>query len=255
MKGQSREEEICKAVDDASRAVRQLGSLLFEMEVLRSFLENKTDLRYFDSRVQPAKLVAHKAVERLKGLVIEVIKSAYIENFSIGICPASVSHKFFLTTTRRKVTSSLVDIHSTEKKQLRRRHSENHGNVKSDNFDAIIAIHQTESAKDNHYSKINCEEQEKGDEKIKGTRTSLSCSNLGTLGVLLEEAGETKERETKLSPASGVQDEDKKDSKVDASGSWKILEEEISDVNLLIETYSENMSAKKKVQKNICFLY
>ncbi len=33
----------------ASRAVRQLGSLLFEMEVLRSYLE-PTDLPYFDAK-------------------------------------------------------------------------------------------------------------------------------------------------------------------------------------------------------------
>ena len=59
--------DIYKAVEEASKAVRQLGSLLFEMEVLRSFLETRSDLRYFDSRVAPAKLVAHKAIEKLQG--------------------------------------------------------------------------------------------------------------------------------------------------------------------------------------------
>ena len=63
----SKNEDIYKAVEDASKAVRQLGSLLFEMEVLRSFLETKTDLKYFDTRVKPAKLIAHKAVEKIKG--------------------------------------------------------------------------------------------------------------------------------------------------------------------------------------------
>ena len=67
MKVVSQKEDICKAIEEASKAVRQLGSLLFEMEVLRSFLETRTDLRYFDSRVKPAKLVAHRAVEKLQG--------------------------------------------------------------------------------------------------------------------------------------------------------------------------------------------
>ena len=54
-------------LEQASKAVRQLGSLMFEMEVLRSFLETASELRYFDSRVNPAKRVAHRAVNRLKG--------------------------------------------------------------------------------------------------------------------------------------------------------------------------------------------
>ena len=56
-------------LEQASKAVRQLGSLMFEMEVLRSFLETGSELRYFDSRVNPAKIVAHRAVNRLKGFV------------------------------------------------------------------------------------------------------------------------------------------------------------------------------------------
>ena len=55
------------AVSEAGKAVRQLGSLLFEMEVLRSFLETEAELRYFDLRVNPAKLLAHRVVNNLKG--------------------------------------------------------------------------------------------------------------------------------------------------------------------------------------------
>lgn len=59
------------AVEQAGKAVRQLGSLMFEMEVLRSFLETEGELRYFDSRVNPAKLLAHRVVDNLKGLCPE----------------------------------------------------------------------------------------------------------------------------------------------------------------------------------------
>ncbi len=53
-------------MDCASVAVRQLGSLLFEMEVLRSYLE-ATDLTYFDARVVPAKTAALVAIHGLQG--------------------------------------------------------------------------------------------------------------------------------------------------------------------------------------------
>ena len=60
-------EEEKRAVEQAGKAVRQLGSLLFEMEVLRSFLETEAELRYFDNRVSPSKVLAHRVVNNLKG--------------------------------------------------------------------------------------------------------------------------------------------------------------------------------------------
>ena len=62
------EEEQKRAVEQAGKAVRQLGSLLFEMEVLRSFLETEAELRYFDNRVSPGKVLAHRVVNNLKGI-------------------------------------------------------------------------------------------------------------------------------------------------------------------------------------------
>ena len=67
LKVDQRSDEERYTVEQASKAVRQLGSLMFEMEVLRSFLETEAELRYFDTRVNPAKINAHKAVNRLKG--------------------------------------------------------------------------------------------------------------------------------------------------------------------------------------------
>ena len=61
-------EEEKRAVEQAGKAVRQLGSLLFEMEVLRSFLETEAELRYFDNRVSPGKVLAHRVVNNLKGI-------------------------------------------------------------------------------------------------------------------------------------------------------------------------------------------
>ena len=54
-------------VEQASQSVRQLGSLLFEMEVLRSFLETETEIKYFDKRVIPCKVRAYVAIQKLKG--------------------------------------------------------------------------------------------------------------------------------------------------------------------------------------------
>ena len=57
---------VRREVDLASRNVRQLGSLLFEMEVLRSYLEPH-ELPYFDARVIPAKTAALVAIHGLQG--------------------------------------------------------------------------------------------------------------------------------------------------------------------------------------------
>ena len=54
-------------VEQASRSVRQMGSLLFEMEVLRSFLETETEIKHFDKRVMPCKIRAYVVIQKLKG--------------------------------------------------------------------------------------------------------------------------------------------------------------------------------------------
>ena len=59
--------EISSELDLASQSVRKLGSLLFEMEVLRSFLDTESELTYFDKRVIPCKLKAYLAIQKLKG--------------------------------------------------------------------------------------------------------------------------------------------------------------------------------------------
>ena len=59
-------------MEQAGKAVRQLGSLLFEMEVLRSFLETEAELIYFDNRVSPGKMLAHKVVNNLKGIYLGI---------------------------------------------------------------------------------------------------------------------------------------------------------------------------------------
>ena len=61
-------------MEQAGKAVRQLGSLLFEMEVLRSFLETEAELRYFDNRVSPSKVLAHRVVNNLKGTYICIFR-------------------------------------------------------------------------------------------------------------------------------------------------------------------------------------
>ena len=54
-------------VKRASRSIRHLGSLLFEMEVLRSFLVSELEIKYFDKRVIPGKIRAFIAIRKLKG--------------------------------------------------------------------------------------------------------------------------------------------------------------------------------------------
>ena len=72
--------EVSSEVECASRSAKKLGSLLFEMEVLRSFLETKHELKYFDRRVMPCKIRAYVAIQKLKGssthLVLEMSSSS-----------------------------------------------------------------------------------------------------------------------------------------------------------------------------------
>jgi len=60
--------EISSELERASRSVRKLGSLLFEMEVLRSFLETESEIKYFDKRVVPCKIRAYVAIQKLKAV-------------------------------------------------------------------------------------------------------------------------------------------------------------------------------------------
>ena len=55
-----------REVDHASRSVRQLGALIFEMEVLRSYLAQH-ELPFFDAKVIPAKTSALVAIHALQG--------------------------------------------------------------------------------------------------------------------------------------------------------------------------------------------
>ena len=64
-------EGVVSEVDDATRAVHQLGTLLFEMEILRTYLE-QADLQLFDSILEPAKTTAYVAVQGLVGKIREL---------------------------------------------------------------------------------------------------------------------------------------------------------------------------------------
>ena len=79
-------DSVRREVDAASRSVRQLGSLLFEMEVLRSYLEQQ-DLPYFDQRVEPAKKQALLAIRQLQGETI--IQSLYSVRVWVGVDTAN----------------------------------------------------------------------------------------------------------------------------------------------------------------------
>ena len=57
---------LCHEIEDATRAVHSLGALLFEMEVIRSYIETY-EVPYFDARLAPAHISALKLTSRLRG--------------------------------------------------------------------------------------------------------------------------------------------------------------------------------------------
>ena len=60
-------------VDVSTHAVHALGALLFEMEVIRSYLEPH-ELPYFDATLAPAQNSSLKAINKLQGKIKTVIK-------------------------------------------------------------------------------------------------------------------------------------------------------------------------------------
>ena len=62
-----KDSRISKEIEHACWSLRQLGCLLFEMAVMRTHLERESKLMYFDSRVNPVKVLLQNAVKKLKG--------------------------------------------------------------------------------------------------------------------------------------------------------------------------------------------
>ena len=57
---------LCHEIEDATKAVHSLGALLFEMEVIRSYIESY-EVPYFDARLAPAHISALKLTTKLQG--------------------------------------------------------------------------------------------------------------------------------------------------------------------------------------------
>ena len=206
-------------LEQASKAVRQLGSLMFEMEVLRSFLETSSELRYFDSRVNPAKIVAHRAVNRLKGLYKSFNISRYFSLTFVALCPEQAS--------KLELTSARCNFRKLDKKV--RRYSETE--LISDREKVNTIPRKKESASLND---ISC-----GNPSLGGkTQTKED--------LLLSKAGERKKlrfdeviHDLQSDALRICSEKIKQDPGSANTETWRILEEEISDVKLLIETYHE----------------
>ncbi|XP_059088805.1 uncharacterized protein LOC131884927 isoform X1 [Tigriopus californicus] len=84
-------------VNLASRAVHQLGSLLFEMEILRSYLE-PNELPYFDAKVIPAKTSALVVIHGLQEM-----------------CPGTVGNYSHFAQARRLSMAGMRSNSLTEK--------------------------------------------------------------------------------------------------------------------------------------------
>ena len=211
MKVDQRYSEEKQTVEQASRAVRQLGSLMFEMEVLRSFLETEAELRYFDARVGPAKVVAHKAVNNLK-----------------AVCPEQAS-KLELTSTR---------CNFAKLNQNFRRYSETN-----------LAV-QRPPAKPKKKESMSLNDVSVGDMKKEGTKEDLLKKKPSerkkelrfdeVIHDIQSDALKICNQKIKENPGSSN------------SETWKMLEEEISDVKLLIESYHEKrtVTIKRTRQSN-----
>jgi hypothetical protein len=163
--------------------------------------------------------------------------SVFIQLFVSAIRPQSLDAKFQLSSNPQTSSLSLKSLNSSMKISEIRRHSESLGNFRADNKNLHIkkkkeiANHVSENKHSEQLFPLKVKENTKGN-------TSLSCDNIGTLEVLFEDS------KSKTMKSVNGMDNKHQDS---AGGAWRVLEEEISDVNLLIQTYSEKESVQGKV--------
>ena len=151
------------------------------------------------------------------------------------ICPRNVSVKLQLSSTRPTSSSSLQGLNSPVKTTEIRRHSETPGNCRKDTFSTIEVNKKDKSPASTHCPPVD-------PLQAKTHIHSLSCDNIVTMAVSGEES---REKDIVKLDRNGKTNDEKHVDPV--SGAWEILEEEISDVNLLIETYSEKEYVKVKV--------
>ena len=147
-----------------------------------------------------------------------------------------MSVKLQLFSTRPTSSSSLQGLNSPVKTTEIRRHSETPGNCRKDTI-STIEVNKKDNSPVTHCPPV-------ADVQPKTHWHSLSCDNIITMAVSGEES--TEKDIIKIDRNGKSKDEKNVDP---VSGAWEILEEEISDVNLLIETYSEKESVKVKVVK------
>ena len=211
-------------VEDFKMIVKDLSQSFF-LKVLRSFLETEAELIYFDNRVSPGKMLAHKVVNNLKGIYLGKIRGIIvwicwrrwkINFYYPALCPDE-AYRLELTSTRC--------IFSKLTQKQARRFSETQLSEKQN----LKKCDKRESVSLND---ISCGAQQSQQE----TKQDL----------LMKKAVERK-KELRFdevihdlqSDALRICSEKKKCSEGSTAETWKILEEEISDVKLLIETYHE----------------
>ena len=138
-----------------------------------------------------------------------------------------------------------------------RRHSETPGNFRTDaiTINSVIKDQNKDIDKDSSAKSRSPRffpskappTLTKGVFGLKSAKTSVSCDNIGTLKVLFEEPKEQNSQERNMTGSNKKANETQNIDQNPADGAWKVLEEEIGDVSLLIQTYSEKGSVLGKV--------
>ena len=167
------------------------------------------------------------------------------------MCPKNDSEKIYLSSTHSVSSSSLKNKNSLEKSIEVRRHSETPGN-----FTTPTALYIANFKNDEEKKMFNSLQNPKvckikalssSSNKtidLKSNKSSKSCENIEALEILFEDP--------KVNNGDVQKNNNKDRSNAEnTAGAWKILEEEIGDVNLLIQTYSEKCSIKEKVRFHI----
>ena len=79
----------------STKAVHALGALLFEMEVIRGYLEPH-ELPYFDATLAPAQNSSIKALNRLQGKISPLIIHSLFFKLHQNSLLYAINHKLYL---------------------------------------------------------------------------------------------------------------------------------------------------------------
>ncbi|CAB4061756.1 STX17 [Lepeophtheirus salmonis] len=226
-------EEVSREVNRATKSVHQLGVLLFEIEILRTYVE-EPDLNYFDVRVNPAKTSTLVAVHGLQEM-----------------CPVNLMNAMAKEDFRKFDEKKGNNSNSTSFNALtycsNPLYNEREGRISGDGDFGSMSLTSSSRAATTGTLEILYEDPK--EDSVSMISTSLEDEDLAVEGD---------ERSRLISSTSSIQTKHNKEqelknrdleSRKETFKAWGLLHEEIKDLQELISEFSPVVSKEHRRHK------